>query len=148
MVYKISIVQCIITCNFNLLLPKWFLSLNFFFIFPLFLTFSFQVLNGFPICSPRVFPMCSPRVFPIAPHFNPTCFAQSPPLLTYVGGPKGEEALQLATNLLFWGASIVSTLFCNGPIQKNKVGLVSHPPTNLSMKEGSLFCFAAMRSTK
>jgi len=104
---------------------------------------SQYVINGFP--------MCSPRVFPIAPHFNPTCFAQSPPLLTYVGGPKG-EALQLAKNRLFWGASIVSTLFCNGPIKlapkKNKVGLVSHPLTNLSMKEGSLFRFGAMRSTE
>jgi hypothetical protein len=29
------------------------------------------------------FPMCSPRVFPLAPHFNPICFAASPPLLTY-----------------------------------------------------------------
>jgi len=34
--------------------------------------------------------MCSPRVFSIAPHFNPVCFAQSPPLLTYISGPKGE----------------------------------------------------------
>jgi len=39
--------------------------------------------------------MCSPRVFPIALHFNPTCFAQSPPLLTYIGGPK-REALYLS----------------------------------------------------
>jgi hypothetical protein len=38
--------------------------------------------------------MCSPRVFSIAPHFNPICFAQSSPLLTYIGGPKG-EALHL-----------------------------------------------------
>jgi hypothetical protein len=37
-----------------------------------------------------MFPMCSPRVFPIAPRFNPVCFAQSPPLLTYIEGPKGE----------------------------------------------------------
>ncbi len=34
------------------------------------------------------FSMCSSRVFPIAPRFNPICFAQSPPLLTYIGGPK------------------------------------------------------------
>jgi hypothetical protein len=26
----------------------------------------------------------------LAPRFNPICFAQSPPLLTYIGGPKGE----------------------------------------------------------
>jgi hypothetical protein len=39
--------------------------------------------------------MCSPKVFPIAPRFNPICFSQSPSLLTYIGGPKG-EALHLA----------------------------------------------------
>ncbi len=44
---------------------------------------------------PFKFPMCSPRVFPIAPRFNPTCRAQSPPLLTYIGEPKG-EALHLS----------------------------------------------------
>jgi hypothetical protein len=37
----------------------------------------------------------SPRLFPIAPHFNPTCLAQSPPLHTYIGEPKG-EALHLS----------------------------------------------------
>jgi len=51
---------------------------DFFFVFPLFPTCSFQVPNGFPIA------LC----------FNPICFAQSPPLLTYIGGPKG-EALHL-----------------------------------------------------
>jgi hypothetical protein len=30
--------------------------------------------------------MCSPRVFPIAPDFKPICFAQNPPLLTYIPG--------------------------------------------------------------
>jgi len=44
---------------------------------------------------PIRFPMFSPRVFPVAPHFNPMGFAQSPPLLTYIGGPKG-EALHLS----------------------------------------------------
>ena len=39
--------------------------------------------------------MRSPWVFSIAPYFNPICFAQSPPLLTYIGGPK-EEALHLS----------------------------------------------------
>jgi len=39
--------------------------------------------------------MCSPWVFPIAPCFNPKCFAQSFPLLTYIGAPKG-EALHLS----------------------------------------------------
>jgi hypothetical protein len=32
--------------------------------------------------------MCSLRVFQVAPRFNPICFVQSPPLLTYIGGPK------------------------------------------------------------
>ncbi len=41
---------------------------------------SHQVLNIF-----SRFSMCSPRVFPIAPRFNPICFTQSPPLLTYIG---------------------------------------------------------------
>jgi hypothetical protein len=39
--------------------------------------------------------MCSPRVFPIAPYSNPIYFAQSPTLLTYIVGPKG-EALHLS----------------------------------------------------
>ncbi len=39
--------------------------------------------------------MCSTRVFPIAPRFNPLWFAQSPPLLNSIGGPKG-EALHLS----------------------------------------------------
>jgi hypothetical protein len=39
--------------------------------------------------------MCSPRVFPIAPRLNRICFAQSPPLLTYMAGPE-EVALHLS----------------------------------------------------
>jgi hypothetical protein len=39
---------------------------------------------------PIRFPIFSPRVFTITLHFNPICFAQSLPLLTYIGGPKGE----------------------------------------------------------
>jgi hypothetical protein len=44
------------------------------------------------MCSyhvPKLFPkfsMCSSRVFPIAPNIKPTCFAQNPPLLTYIAG--------------------------------------------------------------
>jgi ferredoxin len=44
------------------------------------------------MCSyhiPKLFPkfsMCSPRVFPIAPSIKPICFAQNPPLLTYIAG--------------------------------------------------------------
>jgi hypothetical protein len=30
--------------------------------------------------------MCSSRVFPIAPNIKPICFAQNPPLLTYIVG--------------------------------------------------------------
>jgi hypothetical protein len=45
--------------------------------------------------------MCSPRVFPIVPQFNPICFAQSPPLLTYLGGPKGEAVhLSIKSSIL------------------------------------------------
>jgi hypothetical protein len=39
------------------------------------------------------FPICSPRVFAITPHFNPNNFAQSLPLLIYIGGPKGRHSM-------------------------------------------------------
>jgi len=42
---------------------------------------------------PNRVPMCSPRVFQIAPCFNALCFAQSPPLLTYMCGPKGRHSI-------------------------------------------------------
>jgi hypothetical protein len=32
------------------------------------------------------FSMCPPKMFPIAPDFKPICFAQNPPLLTYILG--------------------------------------------------------------
>jgi hypothetical protein len=75
---------------------------------------SHQVLNMF-----SRFPMCSPRTFPIAPHFNPISFAQSPPVLTYITGPKG-EALQLpkesstlgslhSFNLVLWWANQIGS---------------------------------------
>jgi len=63
-----------------------------------------------------MFPMCSPRVFPLAPN-NPICFAQIPPLLTYIGGPKGRNSILQKLNLLFWGANIVSFSFSDGPIK-------------------------------
>jgi hypothetical protein len=47
---------------------------------------SNQVLIMLPM-----FPTCSPKVFPIIPHSNPICFAQSPPLQTYIGGPKEQH---------------------------------------------------------
>ncbi len=58
----------------------------------------------FPMGShqvPNMFQMCSSRVFLIAPRFNPIYFAQSPPLLTYVGGPKGEAVhLSMESSIL------------------------------------------------
>ncbi len=97
--------------------------------------FIFHLFPSVPNLFPG-FPMCSPRVFPIAPHFNPIYFAQSPPLLTYIGGPKG-EALHLSIE-----SSILGSLHCfnffffvmgqsNWFIAKrNRVGLMRHPPTN------------------
>ncbi len=40
-------------------------------------------------------PMCSPKVFPTTHRFHSICFAQIPPLLTYIAGTK-EEALHLS----------------------------------------------------
>ncbi len=61
------------------------------------LSFGWEGWEAFvPKCSlqvPNMFPrflMCSSMVLPIAPRFNPLCFSQSPPLLTYIGVPKGE----------------------------------------------------------
>ncbi len=59
---------------------------------------------SFFLCSNR-FPMCSPWVFPIAPCFNPICFAQSPPLFTYIGGWKGEALHLSIESSNFWEAS-------------------------------------------
>jgi hypothetical protein len=70
------------------------------FIFPLFLTCSLQVSD----------------VFPIGPGFNPISFAQSPPLFTYIAGPKG-EALHLSIEPSIWGINIVSTFICDGPVK-------------------------------
>ncbi len=95
---------------------------------------------SFSLCSQHVpfkLPMGSYQVpnmfprFPIAPRFNPICFAQSPPILTYIGGPKG-EALHLSIessilgslhsfNSFLWWANQIDSL------QKTKVGLVRHP---------------------
>jgi len=102
-----------------------------FFIFPL----SQHVPFKFPICSLQV-----PNVFLIASCFDPICFAQSPPLLTYIGGPKGESL-----HLSIESASIVSTLFCDGPIklahcQRKKVGLGRHP--QLTKYLGYASCFS------
>jgi hypothetical protein len=54
-------------------------------------------------------PNMFPRL-PIAPGFNPICFAQSPPLLTYIAGPK-EMALWLSIESPVLG-SLYSFNFC------------------------------------
>jgi hypothetical protein len=63
-----------------------------------------QVPNGFPSGSQYV--PWVPNVFlkgiPIAPCFNPICFVQSPPLLTYIAGPKW-EALHLSIKCSIFG---------------------------------------------
>jgi len=84
--------------------------------------------------------MCSSRVFSIAPRFNPICFAQSPPLLTYIGGAKG-KALLLSIessilgrlhrfNFYFWVMGQSNWLIAT----KKEVGLVWHPQL-INMKQ-------------
>jgi len=52
----------------------------FFFFFEL-LMCSYHFSKLFP-----KFSMCPPRMFPITPDFKPICFAQNPPLFTYISG--------------------------------------------------------------
>jgi len=73
---------------------------------------------SFFLCSNR-FPMCSSWVFPIAPCFNPICFAQSPPLLTYINGPK-DEALHLSIESSIFVKLHSFNFFLLGPIKFNK----------------------------
>jgi hypothetical protein len=73
---------------------------------------------------PIRFPMCFPRVFPIPPHFNPICFAQSRPLLTYIGGPK-EKTLNLFIESSILGSLHSLNLFLSwanqiGSLQKKR----------------------------
>jgi hypothetical protein len=100
------------------------------------------VPDMFPLSSQWVidmfpkFPMCSPKVFAITPHFNPICFAQSPPLLTYIGGPKG-KALHLSIESSILGS--LHSFFAMGQSNwfiatKKKVGFVKHPPL-INMKQ-------------
>ncbi len=104
-----------------------------------FFHFSFDP-NMFPSSSHRVlnmfprFLMCFPRAFPIAPRFNPMCFAQSPPLLTYVGGPKG-EALHLFLESSILGSFHSFFFFfvmgqSNWLIANKKSWTCESPPTN------------------
>jgi len=108
----------------------WFFSL-----FSLFPTGSFQVFNMF-----SRFSMCSTRVFPIAPLFNPICFAQSPPILTYIAGPKGQALHFSIESSIFLVASMGSTfLFAMGQsswLTANKIelGLMRHPQL-INMKQ-------------
>jgi len=81
--------------------------------------------NSFvPKCVPFKFPMGShqvPSVFPIAPHFNPMGFAQSPPVLTYIGGPKG-EALHLSIESSILGSLHSFNLFLQWANQSGSLG--------------------------
>jgi hypothetical protein len=74
-------------------------------------------------------PICFPRGFPLAPHFNPICFAQSPPLLTYIGAPKG-EALHLSIESSILGTLHSLNFFATGQLNwfivKKKFGLIRH----------------------
>jgi hypothetical protein len=47
------------------------------------------------------FSICSPSLFSLAPHFIPFSFAQSSPLLTYIGEPKGRHKSILSENFYF-----------------------------------------------
>jgi len=51
--------------------------------------------------------------------FNPICFAQSPPLLTYISEPKG-EALHLSTESSIFVSFHSFNFFLLGPIKFNK----------------------------
>jgi hypothetical protein len=77
---------------------------GFFFIFPLFATCSLQVLD--------VFPMHSPRVFPIAPHFNPQ---SPPPSHLYRWAKGGDIAISIESSIL--GSLPSFNFFFNGPIK-------------------------------
>jgi hypothetical protein len=76
--------------------------------------------------------MGSARVFPIAP---PICFAQSPPLLTYIGGPKG-EAFHLSIESTILGSLHSFNFFLQWANQigslhpKKKKKTWEAPPTN------------------
>jgi hypothetical protein len=114
-----------------------------FFFFLLFPSSSLHVPNGVHHV-PKMFymsPMCSPKVFPITPRFNPICFAQSPPLLTYIGGPKG-VAPSFHRIFYFGEPPQFQLFFAMGqsncliaPKKKKKtVGLVRHPQL-INMKQ-------------
>jgi len=104
----------------------------------IFFLFSFGGGGGggffsFFLCSLQV-PNMFPRVFAMVPGFNPICFAQSPPLLTYLGGPKG-EALCLSIESSILGSLHSFNFFfamgqSNWLIAKKESWTCEAPPTN------------------
>ncbi len=111
-----------------------------FFIFPLFPKCSFQILNGFPSGFQQasqvlnaLSQVCSQQHLALIPYVLPKVLPFSPIQL----GQRVRRFIFMQ-KLLFWGASIVSTLFfcvflgwahfSNWLVEKKKgVGLVKHP---------------------
>jgi hypothetical protein len=78
--------------------------------------------------------MFSPKVFLITPHFNPICFAQSPPFFTYIGWPNG-EVIYLSIEFSILGRFHNFNFFFQwanqiGKLQKLKSWTCQAPPTN------------------
>ncbi len=73
---------------------------------------DFSFLWGVLMCS-HVVPQW---VFPIAPNFKPICFAQSPPLLTYIGGPNGRTLWFSNIESFNLGGLHTSNFFSDGQI--------------------------------
>ncbi len=85
----------------------------------------------FPMCSPKVLKAtCKvlnvfPKMFPMACHFYPICSAQSCTPLTYIyiGGPKGEKALNILTlrieTSIFESLHNFSIIFCGWANNQN-----------------------------
>jgi hypothetical protein len=71
--------------------------------------------------------MCSLRVFPIAPPFNSICFAQSPLIVTYIGGPNGEALYHSIESSILGSLNSFNFVFAMGQsnwlIAKKKLDL-------------------------
>jgi len=101
--------------------------------------FPFKFLMGshqVPTMFTR-FSMCSSRVFPVAPCFNPICFAQSPPLLSYIAAPKGEAPHNSIESSTLESLHNFNFIFCDGLINMLLVFL----PSNNALGPG---CFQNM----
>jgi hypothetical protein len=74
-------------------------------------------------------------VLPIAPRFNPICFAQSPPLLTYLCGTKGMAFHISIESSILESLNSFNIFFAIGInyAKKKTVGLVM-PPQLINMK--------------